>query len=518
MSYDGEVGNMYDVVIVGAGVSGCAIARELARYDASVCVVEREEDACCGTSKANSAIVHAGFDAQPGSLMAKLNVEGNRLMYEWARELEFAVLPVGSLVVCVSEETRPGLDELLARGKANGVPDLRIIERDELLAMEPNISDEAVAALWAPTGGIVDPFGLTIALAENAAANGVEFRFNAPVTGVTRIEGGWAVCAGGDTIETRAVVNAAGVYADELHDTFVSLADGEPVDDTVPTVPAEPLRIVPRKGEYYLLDTTAGNHVRHTVFMLPTAMGKGVLVSPTVHGNLIVGPTATDIEDKEAVNTTPEGLAEVAAKCSLTVKNVPLREVITTFAGLRAHQAQHDFVIGEVAGATGLFDCAAIESPGLTSCPAIGVMVSKMVASRLGLEQKPEGSFNPNRPGLANLMSVSFDELEELCRKDARYGNIICRCCRVSEAQIVDVIHRVPQATSLDAIKRRTGATMGRCQGGFCTPKIMEILERELGIDACEVTKRGPGSELVVGHNKDRLPLPADAPKGGDAR
>ncbi len=509
---------MYDVVIVGAGVSGCAIARELARYDASVCVIERAEDVCCGTSKANSAIVHAGFDAQPGSLMAKLNVEGNRLMYEWARELNFAVLPVGSLVVCVSEETRPGLDELLARGQANGVPDLRIVERDELLAMEPNIADEAVAALWAPTGGIVDPFGLTVALAENAAANGVDFRFNAAVTAVERTSAGWAVHAGDDVVEARAVVNAAGVYADELHGMFVALADGSPASEAVPTVAAEPLQIVPRKGEYYLLDTTAGAHVRHTVFMLPTAMGKGVLVSPTVHGNLIVGPTATDIEDKEAVNTTPAGLAEVASKCSLTVKDVPLREVITTFAGLRAHQEKHDFVIGEVAGTRGLFDCAAIESPGLTSAPAIGVMVSSMVATRLGLAHKPEGSFDPTRPGVVNLAITSFDDWDELCRQDSKFGNIICRCCRVSEAQIVDVIHRNPAATSLDAIKRRTGATMGRCQGGFCTPKIMEILERELGVDASEVTKRGPGSELVVGRNKDRLPQPAGALEGGDAR
>jgi glycerol-3-phosphate dehydrogenase len=308
------------------------------------------------------------------------------------------------------------------------------------------------------------------------------------------------------------------VYADELHGMFVALADGSPASEAVPTVAAEPLQIVPRKGEYYLLDTTAGAHVRHTVFMLPTAMGKGVLVSPTVHGNLIVGPTATDIEDKEAVNTTPAGLAEVASKCSLTVKDVPLREVITTFAGLRAHQEKHDFVIGEVAGTRGLFDCAAIESPGLTSAPAIGVMVSGLVADRLGLAPKPEGAFDPTRTGVVNLMAIGFDEWDELCQDDPAYGNVICRCCRVSEAQIVDVIHRNPAATSLDAIKRRTGATMGRCQGGFCTPKIMEILERELGMRPTDITKRGPGSELVVGLNKDRLATPDEGREGVDAQ
>ena len=494
---------MFDVIVIGAGVSGCAIARELARYDARVCVVERDEDVCCGTSKANSAIVHAGFDAQPGSLMAKLNVEGNRLMYEWAKDLNFGVLPVGSLVVCMGEADVEGLEMLRLRGVENGVPDLRIIGRDELREMEPNISDNAFAALWAPTGGIVDCFGLTVALAENAAANGVEFRFNAPVTNVRRDGSAWVVTAGGEELSARAVVNAAGVYADDIHNLV--------------STPDDRLTIIPRKGEYYLLDTTAGQHVTHTIFMLPTTMGKGVLVSPTVHGNLIVGPTATDIEDKEATDTTAAGLADVASKCCLTVKNVPLREVITTFSGLRAHQAEHDFVIGEVKGAPRFFDCAAIESPGLTSAPAIGVMVSGMVAESLELAQKPEGAFDPTRPGYANLMSVSLDEWEVLCEKDPAYGNIICRCCRVSEAQIVDAMHRVPAARSLDAIKRRTSATMGRCQGGFCTPKIMELLERELGMAPEEITKRGPGSELVVGRNKDRIAAPESAAEGGEA-
>ncbi len=494
---------MFDVIVIGAGVSGCAIARELARYDARVCVVEREEDVCCGTSKANSAIVHAGFDAQPGTLMGKLNAEGNRLMYEWAKDLNFGVLPIGSLVVCVSESDLAGLYMLLERGEKNGVPGLRIIDRKELLEMEPHIADKAVAALWAPTGGIVDPFGLTVALAENAASNGVEFRFNAPVTTVSRDGDHWCVTAGGETLQTRAVINAAGVYADTIHNLVAEEDDR--------------LTIVPRKGEYYLLDTTAGDYVHHTVFMLPTSMGKGVLVSPTVHGNLLVGPTATDIDNKEGTNTTALGLAEVALKSSLTVKDVPLREVITTFAGLRAHQDKHDFVIGEVKGAPGFFDCAAIESPGLTSAPAIGVMVSGMVAEALSLSQKPEGAFNPTRPGVPNLMDMDFDEWDKLCQENPAYGNIICRCCRVSEAQIVDVMHRTPTPRSLDAIKRRTSATMGRCQGGFCTPKIMELLVRELGMSPQEITKHGPGSELLVGTNKDHIKAPVQDQEGGEA-
>ncbi len=481
--------DLFDVAVIGAGVSGCAVARELSRLDARVCVVEREEDVCCGTSKANSAIVHAGFDAQTGSLMARLNVEGNRLMYEWARDLDFKVLQVGSLVVCVSEDTRAGLDALLARGIANGVPGLRIVERDELVRMEPNISDEAVAALWAPTGGIVDCFGLTVALAENAAANGVEFAFGAEVRGIERQEDGtWLVRAGSADVRARAVVNAAGVYADELHNLVARPDDG--------------LRIVARKGEYQLLDTTAGGHVRHTIFMLPTKMGKGILVSPTVHGNLIVGPTATDVDDKEATDTTPEGLAEVASKCALTVRNVPLREVITSFAGLRAHQDAHDFVIGEVDGAPLFFDCAAIESPGLTSAPAIGVMLAGMIRERLGLAEKPEGSFVRTRRGIADIADASFEDWQRLCEEDPAYGHVVCRCRRVSEAQIVDAIHRVPTPRSLDAVKRRTTATMGRCQGGFCSPKIMEILERELGMAPEDVTKCGAGSELLAGTSR----------------
>ena len=508
---------MFDVVIIGAGVSGCAIAREMSRLDCKVCVLEREEDVCCGTSKANSAIVHAGFDADPDSLMAKLNVEGNRLMYELSRDLDFRCDQCGSLVVCVSEADMAGLEILRQRGEKNGVEGLRIIDRDELLKMEPNISDEAVGALWAPTGGIVDPFQLTVALAENAAANGVEFRFGAPVTSIARDEGAWAVTAGSEVVRAKAVVNAAGVYADDIHNMFVACkGSGQPAaNDDVPSVASEPLTIVPRKGEYYLLDTTAGAHVHHTVFMLPTIMGKGVLVSPTVHGNLIVGPTATDIDDKEAVNTTPDGLAEVVKKCSLTVKDVPLREVITTFAGLRAHQKDHDFVIGEVEGSDCLFDCAAIESPGLTSAPAIGRMVAGMVQKRLALSEKPE--WNGTRVGIPRVSDLSFDEWDELCKQDKAYGHVICRCCRVTEAQIVDAIHRTPGARSLDAIKRRTFATAGRCQGGFCTPKIMEILERELGIPADGVTKRGPGSELVVGTNKDRLATPEAGKRGGEA-
>ena len=487
----------YDVVVIGAGVSGCATARELAKTTASVCVVESEDDVCCGTSKANSAIVHAGYDAMPGSLMARLNVEGNSLMYELAEKLQFTVKNIGSLVVCTNEQDMGGLRALFARGVANGVPNLEIVDRDKLRSMEPNISPNAVGALWAPTAGIVDPFGLNVALAENAAANGVEFLFNAPVTAIERMpEGGFALDTPRGRILARCVVNAAGVYADQVHNM----------------VCAEKMQIVPRRGQYMLLDTTAGSHVNHVVFALPSKMGKGVLVSPTIHGNLIVGPTAEDIQDKEGTDTTAAGLAEVAEKCGITVADAPLREVITSFSGLRAHRAAHEFLIEEDPSAPGFVDCSAIESPGLTASPAIGSMVADIVRGILDLDDKPAGEFVDAREGIPNLNDLSIEQWGSLCKENPLYGRVICRCCHVTEAQIVDAIHRPVGARSLDGVKRRTGACMGRCQAGFCTPKIMEILSRELPDVTMEnVTKSGPGSEFIEGHIKDSITEEASA-------
>lgn len=477
---------MYDVVIIGAGVSGSAIARELSRYDANVCVLEKAEDVCCGTSKANSAIIHAGYDCEPGSLMAKLNVEGNAMMTELARDLDVPFERIGSLVVCTDEAARGGLEELLEKGKKNGVPDLRIIERDELVKMEPNISDEAVAALYAPSAGIVCPFTLNIALAENANVNGVEFRFNTEVFAIRKMGDHFELETGNGTIESKCVVNAAGVYADVFHNMLSS----------------HPIHITPRKGEYYLLDKSAGAHVHHTIFMLPTKMGKGILVSPTVHGNLLVGPTATDQEDREGNNTTREGLADVAAKSALTVKNVPLRSVITSFAGLRAHEDHHEFIIREVPDCEGFIDVAGIESPGLSSCPAIGKMAADIVEKKYGFAKKEH--FIATRKGVLNPAKLSMEERNELIRKSPAYGNIICRCETISEGEILDAIHRPLGAKSLDGIKRRTRAGMGRCQAGFCSPRVMEILAREVpGVTMENVTKAGGASKLIVGIDKD---------------
>lgn len=478
---------MYDVIIIGAGVSGAASARELSRYQVNACVLEKEEDVCCGTSKANSAIVHAGYDAAPGSLMAKLNVQGNRMMPKLAEELDFSFVQNGSLVVCTEEESRPGLEALLERGIQNGVEGLRIVEREELKEMEPNISDGAIAALYAPTAGIVCPFGLNIALAENANTNGVEFHFQTQVESIEKIEGGFRIETSQGIYEGRCVVNAAGVHADRIHNMIAE----------------KPIHIMPRRGDYYLLDKTAGRHVSRTIFALPGKYGKGVLVAPTVHGNLIVGPTAIDVEDPEGTNTTRQGLEEVSEKCANTVKDIPLRQVITSFAGLRAHEEGHEFIIGELEEAPGFVDCAGIESPGLTSCPAIGCMVADIVRDILDLKEKPD--FNGTRKGILNPETLSLEERNALIKKQPAYGNIICRCEMITEGEILDAVHRPLGARSLDGVKRRTRAGMGRCQSGFCSPRTMEILSRELHMDIRDVTKSGGASRIVVGKNKEPL-------------
>ena len=476
---------MYDVIIIGAGVSGCAIARELSRKKGKILVVERAEDVCCGTSKANSAIVHAGYDAKHGTLMAKLNVQGSRMMPGLAKELDFHYENNGSLVVMMSEEDRPALIALYENGLKNGVEQLQILERDALRAMEPNISDNAVAALYAPTGAIVCPFGLTFALAENAAKNGVQFQFDSEVTDVQKIDGGWKVVTAKGTLQTKAVVNAAGVYADKIHNM----------------VSSETMTITPRRGDYFLLDRATQGFVKNTIFQLPGKYGKGVLVAPTVHGNTIVGPTAIDIEDKDGTATTQAGLDDVRSKSGIAVKNLPLQQTITSFAGLRAHEARHEFFIGEIA--PGFVDCAAIESPGLSSAPAIGVMVADIVSGILQLEDNPD--FDGTRKGILDPKTLSPEAHAALIRENPAYGNVICRCETITEGEIVDAIHRTPGARSLDGVKRRTRAGMGRCQGGFCSPRVMEILSRELGIPMDQVTKSGGNSKLIVGTNKDSL-------------
>ena len=478
---------MYDVVIIGAGVSGSASARELSRYKVNACVIEKAEDVCSGTSKANSGIVHAGFDAPVGSLMAQLNVKGNEMMEELSKELDFPFKKNGSLVICLSKDDMPKLQELYDRGRKNGVKDLKILSKEDVLKLEPNINEEVYAALYAPTGGIVCPFGLNIALAENANTNGVEFKFNTEAKDIEKIDDGFIIKTNNGDIKTKYIVNAAGVYADKFHNM----------------VSENKINITARKGEYCLLDKTAGCHVSKTIFSLPGKMGKGVLVSPTTHGNLIVGPTSTDIADKEGLNTTRDGLDTILEKSSMNVKNIPMRQVITSFAGLRAHEDNHEFIIKELEDVKGFIDCAGIESPGLTSAPAIGIMVADILKEKLSLEKNPD--FVGIRRGILDPNTLNIEERNQLIKEQPAYGNIICRCEMITEGEIIDAIRRPLGAKSLDGVKRRTRAGMGRCQAGFCSPKTMEILERELSISMFDITKAGGESNMVLGLVKDSI-------------
>lgn len=475
---------MYDILIIGAGVSGCGAARYLAKYQAKICVLERGEDVCEGTSKANSGIIHAGFDAKPGSLKARMNVRGNQLMGQAAEELDIPFIRNGSLVVCTDPQKTGELERLLENGRKNNVPDLQILGKDELKKQEPHISEESVAALYAPTGGIVCPFELNLALAENAWDNGVEFRFREEVREIQKCREGYRVkTSAGHTYQGKVVINAAGVYADHIHNLVCE----------------KKMELIPRKGEYMLLDKRAGGHVSRTIFTLPGPYGKGVLVTPTVHGNLLVGPTAEDIQDKEGVNTTRAGLEKVREKCREAVRDVPLNQVITSFSGLRAHEPGDDFVIHE--SEDGFFDCAGIESPGLTSCLAIGELLGELVSGKLHLPGRED--FRPRRRGITRPERLSLAERNRLIQENPAYGNIVCRCEGISEGEILEAIRRPLGAKTMDGVKRRVRAGMGRCQGGFCSPKVMELLAREWKMDLLEVRKSGPDSRMLAGHIRE---------------
>lgn len=474
---------MYDVVIIGAGVSGVCIARELSKYNVKVCVLEKNEDVCTETSKANSGIVHSGYDAKEGSLKAKLNVLGNDMIKTLSKELDFPYKNVGSFVLCTDEKDIHKLYELLERGKKNNVKGLSILTRDEILKKEPNINDNVVAGLYAETAGIVCPFSLNIAVAENAFVNGVDFKFNTTVLGFTKNDNLWSVKTSVEDIKCKYVVNAAGVYADVLHNM----------------VSDKKIKITPRKGEYLLLDKSTNGFVNSVIFSLPNEYGKGVLLAPTTHNNIIVGPTAKDINDKNGVNTTTAGLDELFLKCNRNLKNVPLKSVITSFAGLRAHEEHGEFIIEEVSDAKGFIDCAGICSPGLTSCFAIGVMVVDIIKQKQKLVSK--NNFIRYRKAIKSIKNLSTGEFNELIKKDSNYGNVVCRCETVTEGEILDAIRRPLGATTVDGVKRRTRMGFGRCQAGFCTPKVLDILSKELKTDVVNIKKSSSNSNYLIGMN-----------------
>lgn len=475
----------YDVAVVGGGVVGGGVLRELTKYRLSVCLLEKENDVAMGQSRANSGIVHAGFDAVPGTLKAKFNAAGNRMMRAYAEELGVKYKNNGSLVVAFSEEEFETLSVLKARGEENGVPDLRILSAKELREKEPNISREALGALYAPTGGIVCPYGLTIASIGNAMDNGAELYLNFEAVKIEKSQDGFTVgSADGREIACKLLINCAGYGSGKI----AKLAG----DDSV--------KIGGRRGEYILLDRESGNFVSHTLFFAPTKLGKGILVSPTVDGNLLLGPTAEEISEND-VSTSTAGLASVLEKAKKMCPAVPVHNVITSFAGVRAYSDRHDFIIEESEAVEGLIHCAGIESPGLTACPAIAeYVVGELVKRRLPL-QKNETFCGRRKPEFY-FQNLSAEEKNKIIAEDPAYGRIVCRCEQITEGEIVSAIRENPPARSVDAVKRRTRAGMGRCQGGFCQPQVAEILARELEIPLEQVRKSGEGSELVTGVTK----------------
>ena len=477
---------MYDIIIIGSGIIGSSIARFLSKYKANILVLEKADDVSCGTTKANSGIVHAGFDAKPGTNKAYYNVKGAQMYPQLAKELDFPYKQNGAFVLSFDKFGHDTLLELLDRAKKNNVSDVEILSGDEIRKMEPNVSKEVVEGLYAKTSGIVSPYEMCIAMAENACANGVEFLFNKEVENIKKGNDAFVIsCEDSSIYEAKVLINAAGCHSDEINNMLSN----------------KKYHIIPRKGEYVLLDKEYSYISQKTLFQLPTKMGKGILVSPTTHGNIIVGPTALDVLDKDDVSTTYEGLNEVWNKALKSVPNLPKGGIITQFSGIRAHEENGEFVISFSEDVKGLYNLVGIESPGLASSPAIALKVSEDVSKYLKLEIN--NKFNPIRKSIKHISKMTDEELANVIKEDPLYGHVICRCEVVSEAEIVEAIRRKPGAVDLDGVKRRVRAGMGRCQMGFCTPKIMEILAKELNVSIDKINKKGEGSELIEGRLKD---------------
>ena len=482
---------LYDVLIVGAGCTGVMTARLLSAKNVRVAVAEAASDVATGATAANSAIVHAGYDALPGTLKAKLNVRGNRLMKEIAAALDVELKEVGSHVVGFGDGDLVKLEELKARGEANGVPGLEIIGQDELRRMEPNISPEATHSLWAPSAAITCPYGITIAAAENAATNGVDFYFNFAVSDCSSAGGIHYVTNGTSTVAARYVLNCAGVSS-----AAVASILGE--NDF-------PVTITPRRGEYYILDKSVGSLANSTLFVCPSDRGKGILVSPTVHGNTIVGPNAYPIEDAADKSTTAAGLAEISAGARRIMPSIPLNAAITSFAGVRSTPNQYDFYIRPSEQIPGVIHAVGVESPGFASSPATAeYLVGLLEEAGLKLEDKPD--YIPTRRKDGNHRQwnrLSDEEKNEKCRENPAYGKIVCRCETVTEGDLLDMLSSPIPAVTIDMMKRRLRAGMGRCQGGFCSPRVAALIAEKTGVTLDAVTKNGGGSWLVTKRTED---------------
>ena len=474
---------MYDVLIAGAGVIGGMLARELSKYRLRVCLLEKENDVAMGASRANSGIIHGGYDPVPGTLKAKLNTRGVALLYKAAEELHVPHAKNGSLVCAFSPEENETLHGLLLRGRENGLSDLELLTGEQARELEPNLSDAVTGALLVPGAGIICPYALTIAAVGNAMDNGVELKRNFHISGIHKEDNCFvAVSDHGEQVRGTYLVNCAGGYADKLAQMA---GDGF-------------FKIIPRAGEYMLLDKTEGARVKHTIFQVPTKAGKGILVTPTADGNLLVGPTAVKVDAPDSTQTTPEGLADVARLAAKSVPSVDFRQVITSFSGVRASEGHDDFIIQASQKVSNLVHAAAIDSPGLTASVAIAEYVTQILR-QLGLQLEEKKEWNGCRKDMHGFRKLSDEEKDSYIQKNPAYGKIVCRCETVSEGEILDAIRTNPQAMDVDGVKRRTRSGMGRCQGGFCAPYVMKLIARELGIPMEEVSKCGSGSELLSG-------------------
>lgn len=506
-----RIDSHYDVVVIGAGIAGSCTARELARYDLAVAVLEAGTDIASGATRANSGIVHAGYDPEPGSLKARYNVRGSALYPALAEELKFSYVNNGSIVLAFSEEELAAVRGLVERASRNAVEGVRELSQAELREREPHVSRAALGALFAPSGAICDPYEVAFAAAENAAENGVSFFFGERVRTIRPLgdaRGYELATETGARVTAAAVVNAAGVYADEINNQ----------------VSAHTLRITPRRGEYCLFDDDMGDTFTSTMFQAPSSAGKGVLMTPTVHGNLLVGPNAVAQSSKDDTSTTAEGLAFVLDAAKKTWPELSARGMITNFAGLRASGENGDFVLGEPADAPGFFNIACFDSPGLTSAPAVALDIARDVAARL--DAAPNATFDPVRPHAKPFALMDEAERALAVARDARFGHVVCRCCNVTEAEIVGAFASPLPVNSLDTLKWRTRAMMGRCHGGFCSPEIVKIMAREADRAPEAIDKRLPGSYMVASsrpdyrdlcraeREADRMPAPCDVGRG----
>lgn len=475
----------YDVIVIGAGVTGAMAAYQLSRFQLRVAVMDRNLEPAAETSSANSGIVHAGYDAKPGSLKALLNVRGNAMMGELCETLDVPFRRIGSLVVAFSESEAATVQALYDSGVQNGVQDLQILPPEQVYAREPGLQPGAVCALYAPSAGIVCPYELTTGALEVACANGVEYLRQTEVCAIKAQADGFRVTDGHGTVyETRAIVNAAGLYADAV----AKMAG----DDS--------FRIRPRKGEYILFEKSMGKTVSHVVFQTPAGGSKGVLVAPTVDGNLYIGPNANYVEDKRDTATTFDGMNEIKTCAAKSVAGLDMRLAITNFAGLRATPDGGDFILNEPV--PGFFNAAGIESPGLSAAPAIGLYLVDLIGQSGCLPLIEKSDWQASREPVIRFREMDTAARAALVARDARYGRIICRCETVTEQEIRDAIRRPAGARSVDGVKRRTRSGMGKCQGGFCGPRVVDILAEELGVDPTEITKFGGASYMLTGHTR----------------